>query len=99
MTEQAPIIKATRISAGITPAMNIPPTDTVGPAINAYTIIAPEGGMIGPRFAAAATTADENPTPYTLRSDGISVLPSALASATAAPETVDSPSPASIVTC
>ena len=34
-----------------------------------------------------------------MRSDGISVLPSALASATAAPETVDRPSPASIVTC
>ena len=46
---------------GTTPAMNIPPTDTEGPAINAYTIIAAEGGMIGPRLAAAATMAVAKP--------------------------------------
>ena len=35
MIEHAAIIAATRISPGITPAMNIPPTDTVGPAMKA----------------------------------------------------------------
>ena len=35
MTEHATIISVTRISPGITPAMNMPPTDTVGPAMKA----------------------------------------------------------------
>ena len=33
--EHIPIIIVTRISPGTTPAMNMPPTDTVGPAMNA----------------------------------------------------------------
>ena len=46
-----------RIRPGTTPAINKPPTDTLDPAIKAYTIIALLGGIIAPRFEAEAITA------------------------------------------
>src|SRR3982750_3862489 len=55
---------------GTTPAMNMPPTDTEEPAMKAYTIIAPLGGMMGPRLAAAATMAVAKPLSYTFESEG-----------------------------
>ena len=35
MNEHMPIIIDTRMMPGTTPAMNMPPTETVGPAMNA----------------------------------------------------------------
>ena len=79
------------------PEMNIAQTET-SPARIAYTIMPMLGGMIGPRFDAEATSAAPNERPYALVSAGPSVPPSAVASATALPETAESPIAASTVT-
>jgi hypothetical protein len=61
MMEHMAIMQITRITPGTMPAMNMPPTDTEGPAMKAYTIMAPDGGMIGPDWPLPHRPPPRNP--------------------------------------